>query len=167
MNGNTALIHQFYTAFQNKDFVTMANAYADHATFSDPVFTDLNATEARAMWEMLIKRGKDLDLSFSNVSAGDESGTADWIATYTFSKTGRKVTNRIKANFRFENGKIVEHRDDFDFYAWARQAIGPAGWLLGWTAALRAQVGMNARKGLLHFMESKQQKTGGTDGASV
>ena len=57
---NQQLITTFYSAFQKKDYKTMQNCYADNATFSDPVFVNLNATEVKAMWEMLCIRGTDL-----------------------------------------------------------------------------------------------------------
>src|SRR4051812_30879168 len=124
MSQNKELINKFYRAFQNKDYKTMQNCYADDATFSDPVFENLNATEVKAMWQMLITRATDLELEFKNVEANENTGSAEWIATYTFTSTGKKVVNKIKANFVFENGKIKDQKDSFDFYNWAKQALG-------------------------------------------
>ena len=152
MQDNKQLIETFYKAFQNKDYKTMQSCYADTATFSDKAFVDLDAAKVRAMWEMLIKRGKNLELEFKNIQADDHKGSAEWIATYTFSASGNKVVNRIKASFEFENGKIIKHTDDFDFPAWAKQALGFKGWLLGRTAFLKKKVQQNARKGLDEFM---------------
>lgn len=152
MNPNQQLIFNFYTAFQNKDYKTMQSCYADNATFSDPVFENLNAAEVRAMWQMLITRGKDLQLEFKNVEANDKTGSAEWIATYTFSASGNKVVNKIKANFVFENGKIVQHKDSFDFYTWAKQALGFKGMLLGWTSFLHNKVKQGAKNNLMKFM---------------
>ncbi len=64
MNSNQELIAGFYQAFQNKDYKTMQDCYAEDATFNDEVFLNLTADEVRAMWEMLIKKGKDLQLVF-------------------------------------------------------------------------------------------------------
>jgi len=155
MSPNQQLITNFYTAFQKKDYKTMQSCYADNATFSDPVFENLNAAEAKAMWQMLITRGKDLQLEFKNVEANDSTGSAEWVATYTFSATGNKVVNKIKANFVFENGKIVQHKDSFDFYTWAKQALGLKGLLLGWTSFLHNKVKQGAKSNLIKFM-SKQ-----------
>lgn len=151
---NEALIHRFYTAFQQRDFATMQSCYADNATFSDPAFVNLNAAEVRAMWQMLLTRGKDLQMEYKNVSTKGNEGSAEWIATYTFSQTKRKVTNHIKANFVFENGKIIQHKDHFDFYIWSRQALGFTGLLLGHTAFLRKKVQAGARKSLLEFLQT-------------
>jgi ketosteroid isomerase-like protein len=157
MHPNEQLIHRFYMAFQQRDFATMQSCYADNARFSDAAFVNLNAAEVKAMWEMLCKRGKDLVLEYKNVQANDRTGAAEWVATYTFSATGKKVVNKIRAAFVFENGKILQHEDHFNFYTWARQALGLPGLLLGWTGFLKNKVRAGARKNLADFMQHKGQ----------
>jgi SnoaL-like domain len=149
-----ALIERFYRAFSERDANTMAACYADHPRFSDPVFT-LEGDAVTAMWRMLLVRGKDLRVEFGNLQADAESGSADWQAWYTFSATRRPVHNRIHAQFRFEQGRIVEHVDSFDFWRWSRQALGPAGLLLGWTPMLRAKVRAQAAANLAIFQASE------------
>lgn len=149
---NIQTIERFYAAFQNRDFATMQTCYADKARFNDPAFRNLNAEEVRAMWQMLITRGKDLTLTYQNITATDTEGTAEWVATYTFSQTKRKVVNHVKAHFVFENGEIVAHTDTFDFYKWSRQALGFTGFLLGKTAFLQKKVQAGASKSLADFM---------------
>lgn len=155
MNDNEKLIEHFYNSFARKDYKAMQDCYADNATFSDAVFQNLNSAQVRAMWEMLITRGKDLELRFQNISADEKSGSCEWIANYTFSQTGKKVENHIKANFEFENGKIIKHLDTFDFYKWSSQALGITGTLLGWTSFLKNKVQQKAMKSLSEFMDSK------------
>lgn len=152
MNANENLMQTFYKAFQNKDFKTMQSCYSESATFSDPVFRNLNSTQVQAMWEMLIKSGKDLDINFKNIQAQENSGSAEWTATYTFSQTGRKVTNHVFSTFTFENSKIKTHHDDFDFAKWSKQALGLSGLLLGHTSFLREKVSDTAMKKLFSFM---------------
>jgi ketosteroid isomerase-like protein len=123
-NPNADLIHQFYTAFQQKDAAGMKACYGKDLVFNDPVFQNLSYIEANKMWEMLLRRGKDLELTFDNVRPTPTGCSADWEATYTFSQTGRKVVNRIHAQFEIMDGKITRHTDSFDFYKWARQAFG-------------------------------------------
>ena len=132
----------------------MQDCYADNAHFSDAVFVNLDARQVRVMWEMLCKAGKDLTLEYQILNVDDKSGEAKWTAHYTFSKTGRKVVNHIKANFEFVNGKIIRHNDDFNFYAWAKQALGAIGFLLGWTPFLRSKVRKGAMSNLGKFMAS-------------
>ena len=108
MNANEQLIHHFYTCFKNKDFKGMQACYANNATFSDAVFKNLNAEEVKAMWQMLIAKGKDMRIEFSQITADEKTGKAHWDAYYTFSATGKKVVNKIDASFEFENGKIIK-----------------------------------------------------------
>ena len=152
---NQLLLEHFYTCFQNKDYAGMQACYCDDATFSDEAFQNLDAPQVRAMWEMLIRNGKDLQLEFRDVSADEHTGSAYWEARYTLSVTGRKVLNKISASFEFENGKIKKHIDRFDFYAWARQAFGFTGVLLGWTPYFRKKVNSTAMGNLARFVQQK------------
>ena len=67
-------------------------------------------------------------------------------------RTGRAVHNPIDATFEFRDGLIADHRDDFDLYAWARQALGPVGLVLGWSPPVQGKIRGEARKGLEEFM---------------
>jgi ketosteroid isomerase-like protein len=147
------LIDELYGAFARRDGDAMAACYHPDARFSDPVFPDLHGHEVGGMWRMLCARGKDLKIQHTGVWAEDERGGARWEAWYTFSATGRKVHNRIEASFRFADGKIAEHRDDFSLWRWARQALGTPGLLLGWTPIVQGKVRTQARKGLDQFLE--------------
>jgi SnoaL-like domain len=145
-------IERFYAAFDARDGAAMAACYAPGAHFSDPVFTDLNGDEPGAMWRMLTARAHDLRVEL--LEHTDDS--ARWRAHYTFSQTGRPVVNDVRATFRFDDaGLIADHRDEFSFHAWARQALGPAGLLLGWTPLLRSKVRRNAAQSLASFMRSQ------------
>jgi ketosteroid isomerase-like protein len=146
------LIHDFYSAFQKRDYQTMQSMYAHNATFNDPVFQNLNAEQTKAMWEMLCRRAKDFELSFENIKVDQYSGSADWRATYTFSATGKKIVNQIHSEFIFENGKIVQHVDEFYFYKWSKQAFGTKAALLGWTPFFRQKVRSSAMKSLKKSM---------------
>ena len=120
---NLELLQRFYAAFAAKDGDTMAAAYAPGATFSDPVFVGLKDGEPGAMWQMLTSRSKDLELELVSCEADDSTGSARWIATYTFAQTGRKVVNDVRSSFVFSGGLIAEQRDEFDFHRWAGQAL--------------------------------------------
>lgn len=156
---NVAVLDRFYAAFAARDAATMAAAYADEARFSDPVFTDLSADEARAMWRMLCERGVDLVVDHRDVEADDARGRVHWEARYTFSATGRKVHNVIDASFELRDGKIVRHVDQFDFWRWSRMALGPAGVLLGWSGFLKRKVQQQAGGQLTKFMQRSTDPT--------
>lgn len=134
----------------------MNDCYAEDIVFSDPVFMVLNGDEARSMWEMLCKNAKDFSLTYSNIQLLDEEyATCNWVATYTFSKTGKRVVNRIKAYMKFYEGKIIEHSDAFRLSTWIGQALGWKGVLFGWTGFMKRAVQKNAKKNLMKFMERK------------
>jgi ketosteroid isomerase-like protein len=149
---NDELIERFYGAFARRDGDAMAACYAPGATFSDPVFQGLAGEEPGAMWRMLTSRATDLEVELLEHDASDDSGSARWLAHYTFTQTGRHVDNDVRASFRFADGRIAEHRDEFDFHRWARQALGPTGLLLGWTPIIRSAVRRQARRSLDDFM---------------
>lgn len=146
------LIERFYSAFAAREGDAMAACYAADVRFWDPVFHELRGPEAGAMWRMLTQRATDLRVEMVGREAGEELGSARWRAHYTFLQTGRPVVNDVRAQFRFAGGLIVEHRDEFDFYRWARQALGSAGLWFGWTPTLRAAVHRRARAGLDQFL---------------
>jgi len=149
---NDSLIERFYSAFAQRDGAAMQACYAPGVRFSDPVFQDLHGPEAGAMWRMLTGRADDLEIELHEHESDGERGTARWVARYTYSQTGRHVTNDVRASFRFADGLIAEHVDDFGLYRWERQALGPVGTLLGWTPMLRGAVRRRARAALDEFM---------------
>jgi ketosteroid isomerase-like protein len=151
---NEELIERFYAAFARRDGATMAACYAPAARFSDPAFGDLRGDEPGAMWQMLTGRAQDLEVQLLEHTATADSGSAHWIADYTFS-TGRRVHNDVHAEFRFDLGLIAKHDDTFSFYAWARQALGPVGLALGWSPILRAKVQRQARAQLDEFLSQR------------
>ena len=104
------------------------------------------------MWRMLTGRADDLEIDLREHESDGERGSAHWVARYTYSQTGRHVTNDVRASFRFADGLIAEHVDDFDLYRWERQALGPGGTLLGWTPMLRGAVRRRARAALDEFI---------------
>lgn len=156
MQTNEDVIRRFYTAFQQLDHKTMNACYNDEIVFSDPVFLLLKGEEVKSMWEMLCTSARDFSLSFSNIQLLDEEyATCNWTATYTFSKTGNRVVNNIKAFMKLKDGKIIEHSDAFRLSTWIGQALGWKGRLFGWMGWMKRAVQKNARKKLAEFMERK------------
>lgn len=156
MHPNEELLGRFYSAFAEADHATMAACYADDARFSDPVFPDLDAEGVRAMWRMFCTGGNDIDVSFGGIQADEGAGSARWEAVYAFPKTGRRVQNEISATFEFRDGLIVRHRDTFDFYRWARMALGPMGMALGWFPVVKKQVRQQAATQLKRFRAAER-----------
>jgi SnoaL-like domain len=148
------LIEKFYTAFSTLDGETMASCYHPEAVFNDEAFVNLKGKEPGLMWKMLIERSKgNLNIHFSNVQASAEKGSADWVAEYVFSATGRKVINHIHAEFEFKDGLIYRHTDSFNLHKWAGQAMGLKGKLLGGFGFFRKKVQQTARLGLDKYIQ--------------
>ncbi|HET9197788.1 MAG TPA: nuclear transport factor 2 family protein [Solirubrobacterales bacterium] len=154
---NRATIERFYAAFGQCNGAAMTACYAPGAHFRDPAFGDLEGEEVGAMWRMLTGRATDLETELREHEAGEETGSAHWIARYTFS-TGRPVVNDIRARFRFaEDGRIVDHVDEFDFRRWAKQALGPSGHLVALLPPLRSKARAKALDQLAAY---RREETG-------
>jgi limonene-1,2-epoxide hydrolase len=158
MHSNQQTLETFYSAFAKLDADAMAACYAPAATFDDEVFSLRGKDEVAGMWRMLCTatqaKGADVwKLTYRDVQAEGGKGRAHWDAHYRFSTTGRLVDNSIDGEFEFDrDGKIVRHRDRFDFWLWSRQALGMPGLLLGWTPMLRNKIRRAAAANLRKFL---------------
>lgn len=153
MHTSHNLILKFYDSFSKLDANRMATCYHPDVTFSDPAFRKLNYDEVCNMWKMLIEKSNgNLLIEFSSIEAGKKSASAQWIATYEFSQTNRKVRNVIQAKFKFKDGLIISHKDSFNFWLWSGMALGWKGYLLGWTPFLKRKVRQQAKASLKKYM---------------
>jgi ketosteroid isomerase-like protein len=148
---NKETIERLYAAFAERDGAAMTACYASGAHFRDPAFGDLEGDDIGAMWRMLTGRARDLEITLAGHEADERTGTAHWLARYTFS-TGRRVENDIQARFSFDQaGLITDHVDDFDFRKWASQALGPKGHLVALLPPLRGKARAQALAQLTAF----------------
>ena len=147
-------IRAFYEAFERLDGEAMQAAYADDAQFDDEAFSLRGPREIGGMWRMLCeatraKGREDWKLEVSQIT----DTSAHWEPTYRFSATGRLVHNIIDAEFAFApDGRILRHRDRFDFWRWSRQALGAPGALMGWSPFLRSKVRAQANANLQRYL---------------
>ncbi|WP_439151156.1 nuclear transport factor 2 family protein [Winogradskyella sp.] len=61
-------------------------------------------------------KNKDFKVVYSNIKTNGNNASAHWEAFFTFSKTGRKVHNKIDASFEFKDGLIIKHTDGFNLH---------------------------------------------------
>ncbi len=146
------VIERFYSAFAARDASAMAACYSDEARFSDPVFPQLDARQVRAMWAMLLERGKDLVVTYRMEHANAHTGRCVWNAHYTFGATGRRVHNIVHSEFELKDGLILLQKDRFHTWRWSRQALGIKGLLLGWTPLVWNKVRATAAVSLARYM---------------
>ena len=156
MRENSKIVDKFYTALNKGDAATMNACYAKDIVFSDSVFPDLKGDAVRAMWTMLTKSSKNFSLTYKIENVTETDAQIYWEAHYNFSKTGRRVVNRINGRMKFQSGKIIEHHDVFDLHAWAKQALGLPGLLLGWAPFMHKKIQANAAQNLSHYIESQK-----------
>jgi ketosteroid isomerase-like protein len=149
-NAHADLIRTFYGAFGIRDGDAMAACYTEDIEFSDPAFGELKGKQAKDMWRMLCRAGKDLEVVASGISANNTTGIARWNASYTFA-TKRKIHNVVDSSFEFRDGLICRQRDEFNFGSWAGQAFGPPGGLLAKTPVLPFTMRRVARFQLAQF----------------
>lgn len=153
---NTELIENFYIAFSEGNSQGMVECYHDNIIFQDPVFGTLKGERAKDMWRMLLSQKKaETTITFDHVNATDNAGKANWVAMYLYGPKKRKVVNKVQANFKFQDGKIIEHIDTFDLWKWTKQAMGPIGYLMGWTSIIRNKILKTTNKNLDKFIAKK------------
>jgi ketosteroid isomerase-like protein len=152
------LIEHFYKAFNDLDADVMVDCYHKDIVFEDPAFGVLNGDRAGNMWRMLCEtqKEKDFRVTYTNLDSNNDTGSVTWEAFYTFSKTGRKVHNIIRASFEFKDGKIIKHTDNFNLHGWAKQAMGFKGYLIGGTSFFKNKL-QNQTNSLLTKYENKLQ----------
>ena len=148
------IIAKFYQAFNELDAETMCSCYHEDIVFEDPAFGILKGGKAKAMWRMLCEsqKGKDFRIEASNIT----KDSAHWEAHYNFSKTGKKVHNKIDAIFELKNGLIIKHTDSFNLHRWAKQAMGFKGFLFGGTSFFKKKLQLQTNYLLSKYMKEKK-----------
>jgi ketosteroid isomerase-like protein len=161
-----ALLKRFYAAFATLDARTMQSCYAPDARFEDPVFTLHGQEQIGTMWQMLCEtmrnRGQAVfRLEARDIEAMEDRGSAHWEVRYRFGAAGRMVHNVVEAQFTFEDGLIASHVDNFDFWRWARQALGPTGLAFGWTGYLQQKVRRESNAKLARRIQRETERIAG------
>lgn len=154
---NLALIQKLYTSFAALDAEGMAACYHKEIEFHDPAFGQLKGERAANMWRMLCESQQEKGMEFKVIFSNVTDSSAHWEAFYTFSKTGRKVHNKIDASFTFKDGLILTHTDVFNLRHWAKQALGIKGALIGGTSFFQKKLQAQTNR-LLDKFEAKSKQ---------
>lgn len=134
----------------------MVQQYHSQIEFEDPAFGKLSGDKAKNMWRMLCKSSSNLEISYTFTNIVEEKVKANWEAKYVFSKTGRKIHNKIFAEFEIKDGKIIKHKDKFNLYYWAIQAFGVKGVLVGWSPMFKSKLNKETNKLLEIFVRKNR-----------
>ncbi len=152
---NRELLDTFYIAFSKANAEKMVSCYHEEIIFQDPAFGTLHGIQAKNMWRMLLGRNSEIKISYQIISCDEATGKVDWVAHYAFGPNKRAVTNKVQGNFEFKDGKIIVHKDTFDLWKWSQQAMGPIGYLLGWSSFLKKSIQKKTNKLLASFSEKQ------------
>lgn len=152
---NRELLNTFYTAFSKTDAEKMVACYHEDIIFQDPAFGTLHGIKAKNMWRMLLSRNSEIKIDYQIIHCDEATGKVEWIAHYAFGPSKRPVINKVQGKFKFKDGKIFAHKDTFDFWKWSRQAIGPIGYLLGWSSFFKKSIQKKTNKLLASFSEKQ------------
>ena len=152
MHPNAHLIATLYSSLRDDKPDAAAACYAADAHFEDIAFRLDGRERILQMWRLVCSQ--EVGVTFDSVVADDRKGGANWVARYTFTDTGRKVTNPTTAHFAFRDGLIINHVDECDAMAWATQAYPfPNNLAAGLIGPLRRYV---ARRKLKQFIEDSR-----------
>lgn len=151
---NIDLLHQFYGSFSRGEAEGMISCYHDNINFKDPAFGELHGEKAKSMWRMLLSQRRKIKIDYEILEVSSKSACVEWKANYKYGPNKRKVHNHVMAYFKFEDGKIIKHRDRFNLWNWSKQALGITGYLLGWSGYLKSKI--QARTN--HLLEDYIQK---------
>ena len=154
---NESLLNEFYTSFKNRDYEGMNQCYHPQVKFSDPVFPKLEGSELKAMWHMLVSRGKDTIITFHVTEVDAGKGICHWEAIYSFGEKKRRVHNVVTSWFEFQDGLIIRQIDSFDLWKWLIMAFGPVGLIFGWSGFLKKKVQNTADQNLRNFIKSNSK----------
>ena len=149
MHPHAEVIQRLYTAIANADPDAIMACYVDDAVddayFEDIAFRRRGRKEIHQMWRLVCHAQPKVKIL--STAAYDQKGSGSWEACYMFGRTktdpGRQVINPTTSTFTFRDRRVVEHRDDCDARAWARQAFtfpkslvaGNVGWVRRRSAA--------------------------------
>ena len=158
-NVNKELITSFYTAFNELNSIKMNACYHPDLRFEDPAFGALDFTDTCYMWQMLCdsQSEKSFAVRYHSIQTDESRGSAIWEADYLYGT--RQVNNVIHASFQFYEGLIIGHQDRFNLYWWARMALGPSGFIIGWTPFFQRQLKKQTKRLLTNYKKKHELRT--------
>ncbi|MDF1666876.1 MAG: nuclear transport factor 2 family protein [Planctomycetota bacterium] len=110
----------FYKSLVAKDIAGIRSVLSPKAEFSDPAYPHLKGNDVQSMWH-LITESDPLSIEYKIYKVEGSTVYGGWVADYEL--FGRPIHNVIKSKITVKDGKIVFHKDSFDFDRWSEQAL--------------------------------------------
>ena len=106
-----------------RDHYTMGLLYAEHATFSDPVFQLLNARHAVDVADAALRAEDDFGIDFNVLEDSPSRAKVDWSRSTRSPAPGGR-SRIMSTEMQLVAGKIVRQEDKFSLWRWSSQALG-------------------------------------------
>ncbi|KAH8923203.1 hypothetical protein BT69DRAFT_1262631 [Atractiella rhizophila] len=154
-------IEKYQSSHASLDWEGMSSCLSPTYTFSDPAFPDLDERMSKGMWCMFLEN-RETNKMVVKCGPATKTGENTWEYDYSvdYVLNSRPILNHMHATLTLSpsTNLITKQVDHFDFYAWARQALGVSGYLLGWTEMVKGQVRTRAKGRLEGFLKKKEAR---------
>jgi hypothetical protein len=159
---NEDIVNKFFSCYQAHDYLGMQSCLDENVKFSDFAF-DIQGKQVRAMWHWFCvsypPREKPVSVpEFEIVNANNDTVLAKYRVNYLYGDKQRPVDYVIEANFKLQDEKIIEQKDEFSSiseFEFAEMAFGFPVQLLALTPLLRVVVRKKAAQKLSQFMQDR------------
>ena len=149
------LVKQFYHALDKGDYKSVIDLYHAKAIYRDELF-DLQGLEIHALWYRATRPEMNFSAKLESIREEGDVIKTDWEIGYTLDVIKRRIKLKEIGTFKFEDDKIIEHTDEYDFWSWCTQVLGPIGRVFGWSNWLKSRARYQARKSVLAHLYSAQ-----------
>ena len=126
--------------------------YSGISTSNSNIVTDFYTALGNSDYESL-RELYDISVKYEIINESKDWIHTEWTISYLLEVTGRRVILNEKGFFRIEDGKIVEHRDEYDFWSWSSQGLGFVGKCFGWLNWFKLRVKVQAKRTIDVFMK--------------
>jgi heat-inducible transcriptional repressor len=137
------LVARFFGALAARDAAGLARCYHPLVSYSSPLFPDLRGPLPAAMWRLGLARADRLQVRWDVVFADPRKAQVNWTARWADGSAQRRLT--VATTLAIWDGRVVRQVDEFRFPAFAAQALGLPGQLLGRVGPWRRSVQRRAR----------------------